>query len=190
VNDIVDEIVHNLEDGVKERGQKLEDFLRLQGMTLEKYREQARPIAEHQLKVRLVLIELAQQEGITVPDEEAQAEADRLTAAAAESDHTDALQGIFKSDSGQVRRQYDPLTSKTLARLRAIVTGQAPELPAAEAPAAEAPALEVAPPAEALAVAIEPGATAESPAEMPATDTAAVLEPLAAEAVPVVEQIE
>jgi trigger factor len=184
LDDTVDEIVHDLEQRVKDMGHSLEDYLRLQSTTLDKYRAQVRPTAEKRLRTRLALSELAQREGITVSDQEAQSEHDRLMNIADETGQTDEVRELLSSKEGQFVIRRNLLASKTLARLRAIVTGQAPELPAAEteaAPATEQPATEVeAVPAAEIAP-VEQPATETAPATEPAAAGEAAVEPPAAE---------
>ncbi len=163
VNDSVHDMVHDLEHRIEGSGYKLEDYLRLQGLTTEKYEQQIRPVAEQRLKGRLVLGALAIREQMTVSDEEAQAECDRLIGQAEEPAQADQLRELFSSDAGQAMIRSNVLTEKTLARLRAIVTGQAPELPAAAEAVAAPPVEEAAAPE---AVVTEPAApdSVEEPA--------------------------
>jgi len=48
----------------------LEDALRLDGLTLEQFRDQMKPQAEMRVKRSLVLSKLAEQEGVAVSDDE------------------------------------------------------------------------------------------------------------------------
>jgi trigger factor len=77
----IEEIVEDAERQVKSAGYKLEDYLRLQGLTPETYRERIRPQAEARLKSRLALTEFVRQQQVAVTAEEVQAEAARLDAA-------------------------------------------------------------------------------------------------------------
>ncbi len=142
VDDTVDDMMHDLQHRVQDIGYSLEDYLRLQSTSAEQYRTQIRPAAEQRLKGRLVLAELARREDITVSPDETQAEFDRLLGSAQEPAQADALRKVLESGEGRLVLRQDVLTEKTLARLTAIVSGQAPAL--AEAPAAEEPAAEAA----------------------------------------------
>ncbi len=137
VDGMIHEILQDHEKQLAQRGYSLEDYLRLQGTTQDAYRDQLKPQAERQLQGRLILTRLAQAEGIVVTDEEAQAELDRITANGESDEQKKELLDLFRSEQGQFYINQDLLTKKTLARLREIVTGQAPELVRPEAEAAE-----------------------------------------------------
>jgi len=140
VDEVIHEIIKNLESQLERTSYKLEDYLRLQGTTLEAYRGQVAPQAERRLQSRLVLTALTKVEGITVTDEETQAELKCVTADSKSDDEKKRLRDGLSSEQGQALIRQDLMTKKTLARLRAIVTGQAPELvqPEAGQPEAEA----------------------------------------------------
>jgi trigger factor len=168
VENTIHEMLGDLEARVSQIGYSLQDFLRLQGMTVEGYHEELRPAAERRLKDRLALSELADVEAITVTPEESQAEVDRLVRAAADDDKAKGLRETLGSESGQWLITRDLRTRKALARLREIAAGlaiaptEAGEMDSpgvsgaesgaasgAEAPAAEAAVEEVVPgPAE------------------------------------------
>lgn len=169
VEDTLDEIVRDTEFRVKEAGYTLEDYLRLQGTTLEQYREQMRPVAEKRLKGRLVLQELARREGITVSSDETEWELARMLGEAPQEEQADSIRKIFRSEAGRFVISQDLLTDKTLARLRAIVTGQvaAAPLEAKDAAVTEIPVAEAA-------------AGAEPPADVEAAPASP--EPVASEA--------
>lgn len=150
LEDMLEEVRRNL----SRSGYSLEDFVRLQGMTLEQYREQLRPQAEKRLQGRLVLGKLVEAEQTEVTPEEIQAELDRMAPANEENAEAHQMRTILDTPAGQAMIRQDLLTSKTLARLREIVSGKAP---AAEAPeAAEKPAGKKAAEADAPAEAAKP----------------------------------
>jgi trigger factor len=139
------DMLRDMEMRFQNIGYTLQDSLRLQGKTIEGYREELRPLAEQRLKGRLALAELAEREGLTVTDEEEQAEVDRMLADIAEkSEPTQQLRETIAGEGMRMVIRDELLTSKTLERLRAIVTGQAGDAPTAaetvEPEATEAPA--------------------------------------------------
>jgi FKBP-type peptidyl-prolyl cis-trans isomerase (trigger factor) len=151
---MVSEMLNELELRVAPVGYSLQDFLRLQGMTVEGYSEQLQPAAERRLKGRLALSALAAAEEITVTPEESQIEVDRLAGEAVDEARAKAVRDTLGSEGGQLLINRDLRTRKALARLREIVSSPAPE-PAAvgvadsrpadaaveePAPAAQAPA--------------------------------------------------
>jgi trigger factor len=160
VDDTVHQMMSDLESRLKNIGYTLADYLRLNGKTVEQYHDELHEPAEKRLKGQLAIAELAHAEGITVSDEEKQAELDRLAARAETPENAAALRDVFGSEAGLRLIEADIRSDKTLARLRAIVTGQAPELPAVPAEAsepisAEAPAVESAEPAKEVSQAAE-----------------------------------
>ena len=62
----VNDILLDLQRRVTGAGYSLEDFLRLQGTSVEKYRAQVRPAAENRLKAQLAMNKLAEDEKIEV----------------------------------------------------------------------------------------------------------------------------
>ena len=129
VDDTVHSMMNDLETRLSNIGYSLADYLRLNGKTVEQYHNELHEPAEKRLKGQLVVVELAKVEGITVSDEEKQAELDRLAQQAETPENATALREVFGSEAGLRVIAADVLSDKALARLRAIVTGQAPELP-------------------------------------------------------------
>ncbi|MCX7707641.1 MAG: trigger factor [Anaerolineae bacterium] len=139
VDDVVQEMESELKDRLYEIGYELEDYLRLQGKTLDGFRAELRPAAEKRLKGRLVLAELARREGIVVSEDEEQAQRDTMLGAIQDSEDRGSISEILDSEAGRRFLRQDILTEKVLARLRAIVTGQVPAAPvSAEAAGATA----------------------------------------------------
>jgi trigger factor len=128
VDDMAHQMLHELESRLTSIGYTLEDYLRLQGKTVQQYENELKPSAEKRLQGQLVLAELAKREGITVTDEEKQAELDRVAGQASDAENAAAIREAFGSEAGLRLIESDLRTDKALARLRAIVTGRAPEL--------------------------------------------------------------
>jgi len=137
LDDAVHEMLHDTERQIGQAGYKLDDYLRLQGMTTEQYAEKLRPAAEQRLKGRLVLSKLAEQEQIVVAPEETQAELDRMVSQGEDEARTKTLRDVFGSPAGLTLIEADLRTKKTMQRLRAIVTGQDSELVPDVAPASD-----------------------------------------------------
>jgi len=167
----VDGAMHDIEHRVGDAGYKLEDYLRLQGMTVQTYRDRLRPQAELRLKGRLALSELAEQEKIETSPEEIEAEVDRMVGLAGNGEEAQSSREVFGSETGRAVIRQDQLTKKTLARLREIVTTSPVPAPV-EASEAEESATEA---VETAAASVEPAAAdaaVEAAAES-AEDTAA-----------------
>ena len=149
VHDTIHDMLHDMEQRMRNIGYTLEDSLRLQGKTVEQYERELEPTAERRVKAQLVLAELSRREGIEVLDEEIEAELERMASQAEKEETQKAIRDAFGTPQGRAIIGQDLRTSKTLERLRALVTGEATIAPVnAEVPGAE----------EAAAVAEEPAA--------------------------------
>lgn len=164
LDEVVDDMLHDMEHRLANIGYTLQDSLRLQGKTMDAYRAELRPLAETRLKGQLALAELSRRENIAVSDEEVEAELERVvsTSGAENDEQLNEVRSVFGSEAGRAMLRNDVLTRKTVELLRAIVTGE--EVPAAPA-AAEEPAAEAA--AEAV---VEASVEDEMPAAEPAED--------------------
>jgi trigger factor len=124
----VSDILRDLQVRVSGAGYSLDDFLRLQGTSLERYRVQVRPAAERRLKAQLAINKLAELEKIEVAKEESEAEFQRLIDASESEEQAQAFREVFGSEQGLHLLYHDVMNRKTMARLREIVTGTAPEV--------------------------------------------------------------
>ena len=70
--------VRDYDSRLRQSGLDLSTYFKYTGLTLEALREQMRPQAERQVKVRLALEKIAKVEGLVATDEEADAEYDRI----------------------------------------------------------------------------------------------------------------
>lgn len=166
VEDIVDDMVHEMEQRLSQIGYSMNDSLRLQGKTMDSYRAELRPVAERRLQGQLVLLELAKREGIAITADEQQAELERMVGEVEDEAQAARLREVFGSAAGLHLIEHDLETAKTLARLRDIVTGKvaaaAPPV-VTEEPAAVAAAVEPIAPTAAAAAAEAPAPTTEEP---------------------------
>ena len=73
--------VRDYDTRLRQSGLDLNTYFKYTGLTLEALREQMRPQAERQVKVRLALEKIASLEGLTVSEEETEAEFNRISEA-------------------------------------------------------------------------------------------------------------
>ena len=73
--------VRDYDSRLRQNGLDLKTYFKYTGLTLEALREQLRPQAEKQVKVRLALEKIASLEALTVTDEEVEAEYTRISEA-------------------------------------------------------------------------------------------------------------
>jgi trigger factor len=163
VTDSIAEMLSDLEMRVSQGGYNLQDFLLLQGTTVESYGETLRPVAERQLKGRLALAELAKAEGIAVTPEETEAEVERLVAGAVDERRAKAARDTLGSESGQWLVNRDLQNRKAIRRLVEIVTDPTPPPVGAGVQKPLAQPESAAEDSDADAVAAAPPAPAEEP---------------------------
>lgn len=104
-------------------------YLARVGRSESQFRESLRPAAEQRLKRSLALSQLAEVEGIDVTPDEIEAEIDRLAEPMGEE--AERFRQMFRTAQGISSIRNTLLSQKTLDRLVAIATGEAPEAPAA-----------------------------------------------------------
>ncbi len=74
-------MVRDYDARLRQNGLDLNTYFKYTGLTLETLREQMRPQAEQQVKVRLALEKIAELEALTVADEEIEAEYEKISSA-------------------------------------------------------------------------------------------------------------
>ena len=74
VNDEIDRMINEFSQQLAYSGMRLDDYFKYTGASMQEFREQVRPDAEKSVKTRIVLMGIVEQEGMTVTDEEMEAE--------------------------------------------------------------------------------------------------------------------
>lgn len=131
----------------REQRMSLDDALKLQGITVEQFRQQMRPQAEANVKRSLVLAKFAETQGVTVSDDEVVQEYHGFLTMMGQANRIDSIPLQFDSPLGRNIR-LGILNRKTLEHLEKIGRGevdaeagvQAPETTAEAASADDAPA--------------------------------------------------
>lgn len=132
----IDEMVEDLERLLRRRGGDLETYLKERNQTLEALREELRPQAERRIRRGLVLYQLAQEEGLSVPEEAVETETAALRQRIQVSE--EAWKRLESEVSASIRSRL--LARQVLERLVAIARGEREEAQAVEGePAVEAP---------------------------------------------------
>jgi trigger factor len=123
----VDEMVADFEQAVKHEAHlSLEDYLRLQGQTMEELRDELEPRAAARLRRSLVLREVIVREGLEVDEEEIGAHVEEVSASWGV--RADEVRMSLSSDAGRRVMHSRLLADKAMRRLVAIARGEAPEL--------------------------------------------------------------
>ncbi len=134
----VENIVRDYDMRLRQQGMSLDMYFKYTGLDLNKIREQARPEAERQVKMRLALEKIAALEGVAVSNEEVEAEIKRI----ADENHVtvEQVKEIVAGDG--IREDLKVQHAMELVREKAVVTDKAPEAekPAKKPAAKKAPA--------------------------------------------------
>jgi trigger factor len=158
----VDMAVRQVEQNFAMQGLPPDTLWRMMGKTREHYQQEMRPMAEIRLRKRLVLEEVGRREGLEIPDDEIEAEIERLVAMA--GDEADDLREMLESPQGRESVIDDLRIDWAQERIKAIGKGEAPPLAEAEVEVEPEAESDAKPEAEAAAE-TEPGAEAEAEPE-------------------------
>ena len=150
-------LVRDYDTRLRMQGLDLATYLKYTGMTLDSIREQMKPQAERQVKLRLALEEIAKLENIEVSDEEIDAEYNRI----AESYKVDVENVKSQIASEDLAKDLKVQKAIDLVKENAVITDKAAE---AKKPAKKAPAKKSAKKAEGDEAA-EDGAAKKAPAK-------------------------
>jgi trigger factor len=126
LDDALSDAVENYRAHIERREpMMLEDYLRIQGKTMEDLREELRPGVEESLKRSLVLSEVVEREGLEVSDEEIEAQIAESTERL--GDRADEIRAAL-NDSDRLRDLVSRmLANKAVERLVAIAKGEVAE---------------------------------------------------------------
>lgn len=119
----IDSLLSAQERQLSARNIKLDDYLKLNQMTREQYREQLRPQAEQRLVRNLLLSAVAEAENISVTPEEITAEIERMLQSLDRAVRSEYAR-LLNTPVGRQLVTNDLLTQKTLDRLLAIARGE------------------------------------------------------------------
>ena len=119
----VENIVRDYDTRLRMQGMSLDMYFQYTGLNLDTMREQARPDAERQVKMRLALEKIAELEGITASDAEVEAEIARI----AEANRVTPEQVKEFVGEEAVRGDLKVQQALDLVREKAVVTDKAPE---------------------------------------------------------------
>lgn len=134
VNDQIEDYLERLDRDLRQRGLTLDDYMRISGKTREDLYNDYRETAVMNLKRSLVLREVLQAEGVTVPEEAINEEIERILSQFGAQ--AEGLRSMFESESMRNNVRNDLLEQHVLDRIVAIAKGEAPEPAAPEQPEA------------------------------------------------------
>ena len=130
----LDTMIEDMKQSVQRRGWDMEEYLRVQGQTIETIREQLKAGAEERVKGYQVTLALVRAEQLAVDDAELEQRVDERLGQLGEQDDgvIDQLRERYMSEQGRMVIINDVLSGKLSERLRAIGRGEAPELAESE----------------------------------------------------------
>jgi trigger factor len=168
----VEEVIHQLQHRLQAQNLDLETYLRTREMSEEDLRKEVEPVAETRLKRSMVLVEISKEEGIEIPRDEVEAQAQQTLNALFSRMSEKDLKNISNEQLipnlvGNI--MADMKIGRTLARLKAIAKGEIQE--AEEENSHEAVAENVPPAAETEQVEETAGEAASMQEEVPSAES-------------------
>ena len=141
----LDELVREVEQSVRREARlSLEDYLRIQGKSLEQFREELTPRAEERLKRGLVLSHVVAQENLEIGEGEVATHIDEVSAPW--GSRAEQVRATLETDSGRTAVSSRLLVNKAVERLVTIAKGEFELAPADEPESEEVTAEETAEP--------------------------------------------
>jgi trigger factor len=128
IEEELDGMLRDLSQRLENQRLTLEDYLKIEGKTVEELREELKPQAQERLKQALVLGKVVEVETIEVDDDHIKEEIDRLVAPFGEN--AAKLRKSFEQPLGRRRVELDLLSEKAIQRLVSIAKGEADNLQA------------------------------------------------------------
>ena len=141
LENMLEDTIQDLEQEVKHKARlPLEDYLRLQGKSMEEIREELKLQAIDRIRYSLALGKVVELEGIEVDEEEIDA---RIEETIAEwGDQADDVRQALNSSESRDKIRNHLLTNQARQRLISIAKGKAPDLASADDQEDETPAAE------------------------------------------------
>jgi trigger factor len=135
----MDRLMRDVSARLKSQNLTLDDYLKIEGQTLDELREELEPEAVQRVKRGLMLGELVEEEHLEVEETEVEAQIDKIMESFG-GDSSPDLRKAFSSENSKRRIALDLLTDKALQRLVAIAKGEADKEDLKQEPeASEAP---------------------------------------------------
>ncbi len=140
----IDRMVRNFDMQIRQMGlQGMEQYLEMSNQTIEEYRESMRENAEQSLQIELALVEFAQNEKLTVSDEEFEAHIGDMAGPLPEDADEETTKAridmldMMRAEHSRPHVESEILKDKSIKLLLAISRGEEIPEPVAEADAAD-----------------------------------------------------
>ncbi|MCI0575998.1 MAG: trigger factor [Chloroflexi bacterium] len=132
VDEELDDLVEEVKQRASNQGYRWEDYLKLEGLTEEKLREEYRDQAVKRIQERLVLQEFVRQEKLTIGQADVDKALDQRLSRFENEELREQLRKIYSQGDSLRSLTGEILVDKIYERMNAIVSGTAPELAALE----------------------------------------------------------
>ena len=119
-------MLRDMEQRLSQEGLSLENYLTIEGKTLDELREELKPQAENRVKTGLILGQLVEETGISVEDDDIDLEIDRMSESWA--DQREQVLQLLNTSSGRQRVGVDLLTEKAINYISTIARGEDPDV--------------------------------------------------------------
>jgi trigger factor len=120
----MERLMRDVSARLKSQNLTLDDYLKIEGQTLEELRGDLEPEAVQRVKRGLMLGELVEEEDLKIEDTEVEAQIDKIMESFG-GDSSPDLRKAFSSENSKRRIALDLITDKALERLVAIAKGEA-----------------------------------------------------------------
>lgn len=161
----IDNRIESFKQQVTRSGWQWEDYLTLQGTAEEGLREDFREAAEEAVRQQLVLRQFVLEEKLSVDEADVEAKIDERVMSFGDNETlTNSMREFYKKGAGLEMISSEILVDKVAERMKAILSGNAPELEALAEEAEEAEATAVDAPHEPEAV-VDAGEAEEAAVE-------------------------
>jgi trigger factor len=124
----LDQMLENIKQQAQRSGWQWEDYLTMQGLDESDIRDQFRETAVEQLRNRLVLRQLILDEKITVEAEDIDAAVEDRVSKFDNPELRDSMRDYFRQGEGFDAISGQILQNKVYERIKAIFSGEAPDL--------------------------------------------------------------
>lgn len=123
----IDNVINRLENNLAQQGLDMDLYLKSRQMDMDALKEEVTPVAEARLQKSLVLLELADEEGIQIESDELQSAANRTLGELSRFMEAKDFQRMLQTDEARNNLvgnvMMDMLIDRTQARLRDIARG-------------------------------------------------------------------
>jgi trigger factor len=121
----IGDMLRDLEQRLSQEGLTMENYLTIEGKTIEELRDELKPQAERRIHTGLVLGQVVEETSMSIEDEDIDQEINRMSESWA--DQRDQVHQLLNTASGRQRVGVDLLTEKAIEYVTTIARGEDPD---------------------------------------------------------------